>query len=192
MKTEGIRITIVSLVALVINNCYNRKNIKGLCAYCEVFRSSLQIGLLLGADECLNSSNAKPGWICVAEAARQKVWETARSSTNLQQTTVEKNRREFLHITSKNICPFHVARCKTPANVFFDKKHRTIVTCYCRRLGAVGINNWGIPSQPALWDLNTIICLPLPTSVPIISMSIWSQASITMKFIRAYFGMISA
>lgn len=117
MKTEGIRITIVSLVALVINNCYNRKNIKRLCAYCEVFRSSLQIGLLWGADECLNSSNAKPEWIYVAEAARQKVWETTRSSTNLQQTTVKKNRRKFLHIMSKSICPFYVARCKTPANV---------------------------------------------------------------------------
>lgn len=117
MKTEGIRVTIVSLVALVISNCYNRKSIKGLCAHCEVFRSSLQIGLLLGADECLNSSNAKPGRICVAEAARQKVWQTALSSTNLQQTTVEKNRREFLHITSESICPFHVARRKTPANM---------------------------------------------------------------------------
>lgn len=68
MQTYGIRITVFSLGTLVINNCYNCMNIKGLCSYCEIFRSPLQFGLLWGADDCPNSSNAKPGWICAGEA----------------------------------------------------------------------------------------------------------------------------
>lgn len=51
MQTYGIRITVFSLGTLVINNCYNCMNIKGLCSYCEIFRSPLQFGLLWGADE---------------------------------------------------------------------------------------------------------------------------------------------